>query len=74
MRADSHVGTGLKLGQVTATLMACSEPQSVMEQEQRLLKALQSVASFALDGDRLSLRAADGSNVVTLTRAQAPAK
>lgn len=67
-------GTSLKIGEVTATLMACTEPQGVMEQEQQFLKALPGAVSFSLDGDRLSLRAADGSNVVTLTRAEAPAK
>jgi heat shock protein HslJ len=40
-----------------------------MEQETLFLQALQTSATFRMDGDQLELRTADGSLAVSLTRA-----
>jgi heat shock protein HslJ len=48
-------GQSLTIDQAATTLMACSEPAGIMDQEAAYLKALESVASFELKGDRLIL-------------------
>lgn len=63
-------GTTIQIAPPVATKMACSEPQGVMEQETQFLLALESAATFRMDGDLLELRTSDGSLAVTLTRAQ----
>jgi len=57
-------GESLTIGQATSTLMACSDPAGIMEQETAYLKALESVAAFELLGDRLILRTASGAIAV----------
>jgi heat shock protein HslJ len=39
-----------------------------MEQEQQFLKALETVATMRMEGDRFELRTADGALAVTLTK------
>lgn len=53
-------GQSLTIDQAATTLMACSEPAGIMDQEAAYLKALESVASFELKGDHLMLYTADG--------------
>lgn len=65
-------GDTLKVGQLISTLMACSEPEGVMAQEQQYLAALQNSATFEIVGDRLTIRDASGAMQVTATK-QAPA-
>ncbi len=43
-----------------STRMFCAEPAGVMEQEAAYLAALEKVATYSIDGNRLELRAADG--------------
>jgi heat shock protein HslJ len=57
-------GQSLTISQAASTLMACPEPAGIMEQEAAYLKALESVASFELLGDRLTLRTATGAIAV----------
>ena len=52
-------GTALDFGPLVATKMACAD-QAVSQQESSYFAALDKVATFAFNGDRLELRAADG--------------
>lgn len=61
----SYTATGgfnIKLGQMASTMMACPEP--AMQQEGKLLGALQAVTSFSIGADGvLTLSTADGQTV-----------
>jgi heat shock protein HslJ len=61
-------GAQLKFTQPASTRKMCAEPQGVMEQEQQLLAALETVATARVEGDRLELRRADGALAVSATR------
>jgi len=51
------------------TKKACPEPTGLMAQEAQYLKALESAATYRIDGDRLELRTADGALAVSFVRA-----
>lgn len=53
------------------TKKACPEPAGLMAQEAQYLKALESAATYRIDGDRLELRTADGALAGTFVRAAA---
>jgi heat shock protein HslJ len=57
-------GEKLSLGPAVTTRKMCAEPEGVMEQEQQFLRALETVASARVEGDRLELRTADGALAV----------
>jgi heat shock protein HslJ len=40
-------------------MMACDQPEGVMDQEAQYLAALQSAATYSIEGNRLELRTAD---------------
>ena len=61
-------GSSIAFGMMTSTMMACAEPEGIMEQEQRYLAALEAAARLNLRGDRLELRRADGALAVSLVR------
>lgn len=61
-------GSTIKLGPLATTKMACAEPAGVMEQEGRLVAALESSATFGVQGDGLELRTASDALAATLTR------
>jgi heat shock protein HslJ len=46
------------------TMMLCSEPEGVMEQETAYLQALDSAATFSIVGDQLVMQDADGQEVL----------
>ena len=50
-----------------ATRMLCAVPAGVMEQEAAYLAALSAVTRYRIEGDRLTLEAADGARVATFT-------
>jgi heat shock protein HslJ len=56
------------LGPAVTTRKMCAEPERVMEQEQLFLRALETVASARVEGDRLELRTADGALAVQATK------
>jgi heat shock protein HslJ len=58
----------LSIGPVASTRMMCAEPAGVMEQEAQFLKALETVATYRIDGGRLELRTADGALALSLSR------
>jgi heat shock protein HslJ len=48
-------GESLTFGPLAATLMACSDPEGVMEQEAVFLAQLQSATGYRIDGDQLHI-------------------
>lgn len=52
-------GNGITFGPIAATLMACMEPEGLMEQEQAYFAFLSEVVSFKVEGDQLILMRAD---------------
>jgi heat shock protein HslJ len=56
-------GSQINIGPAASTMMFCEEPAGVMEQESAYLKALESAATFAVEGQSLTLLAADGALV-----------
>lgn len=61
-------GNRISIGAAGTTRMHCDSPETVMEQESLFLAALERSATFRLEGDRLTLRSAEGSIQVTLSR------
>lgn len=59
----------IAIGPLASTRKTCPTPEGVMDQEAQLLAALDSAASFNLDGNRLTLINADDATAVTATRA-----
>lgn len=63
-------GESLTIGPLGASLMSCEEPEGVMEQETDYLAMLDSVASYTIVGDTLTLLGADGQTLLTFVAAQ----
>ena len=61
----AQAGT-LAIGPLASTLMACSEPEGVMQQEAQLTAALESAATYSIEGSVLQLRTADDALAATL--------
>lgn len=59
----------ININSPAGTKKACPEPPGVMAQEAQYLKALESAATYRIDGDRLELRTADGALAATFVRA-----
>jgi len=53
-------GKSIKIVPTASTLKMCADPAGVMEQETQYLKALETAATYRLDGNQLELRTADG--------------
>jgi heat shock protein HslJ len=53
-------GSQIAIGPLAATRMACSDPAGVMDQETQYLAALQSAATYLINGGKLELRTKDG--------------
>jgi heat shock protein HslJ len=51
-------GSNITIGQPGSTSLTCAEPEGVMQQEAEFLAALQTAATFRIDGDTLELRSA----------------
>jgi heat shock protein HslJ len=56
-------GETMTIGETASTMMMCSEPEGVMEQEAQYLAALATTATFQIDGNTLTLRDANGAMV-----------
>ena len=56
-------GDAIPFGLLGSTLMACSEPEGIMNQEQAYLAALGSAVTYRIEGDKLKLTDADGTHV-----------
>jgi heat shock protein HslJ len=57
-------GSNITIGQPGSTSLTCAEPEGVMDQEAEFLAALQTAATFRIDGDTLELRSAAGVAVI----------
>jgi len=58
----------IEIGQPGATFMFCEEPTGVMEQEGAYLAALQSAATYRIDGEMLEMRTAADQIAVMMIR------
>jgi heat shock protein HslJ len=56
-------GDKIKIGPLASTMMACTDPEGVMEQETQYLAALQMAESYQVEGRVLELRRSDGTLV-----------
>jgi heat shock protein HslJ len=61
-------GNTIQIGQLGSTMRLCPEPEGIMEQEQAFMAALQSAATFSIEGDMLQMRTADDALAVVMTR------
>lgn len=61
-------GNQITIGPLTSTRKACSDPAGVMEQEIQYLTALQSAATYTIEGNTLELRTQDGALAADLTK------
>lgn len=62
-------GDQISFGPAAMTAMMCVEPEGVMEQEAAYAAALESAATFTIQGDQLELRTADGALAVSFVAA-----
>lgn len=63
-------GDEISIGPTATTRMFCEAPEGVMEQEGEFLSALQSAATYTIEGDRLTMRTASGSTAANFQRAR----
>ena len=61
-------GNTLEIGPAATTFMFCAEPAGVMEQESEYLAALESTATYRIEGDMLEMRTAADQIAVMMTR------
>jgi heat shock protein HslJ len=60
----------LTITEINQTLMLCTEPEGVMEQEAAYVSALQSAATYRMVGDRLQIENAAGEPVLVFRMAE----
>ena len=65
-------GEGISIGPAGSTRMMCNEPAGIMEQEGQYLAALETAATYRIDGDTMEMRTVDGALVANFQRAAAP--
>ena len=53
-------GNKVTIGPLASTMKFCNDPAGVMDQESQYLAALQSAATYLMEGNVLELRTADG--------------
>ena len=58
----------ISIGPVASTRKHCEEPAGVSDQESSYLAALETAATYRVEGSRLELRTADGALAVELHR------
>jgi uncharacterized lipoprotein YbaY len=57
-------GNNIAIGPAISTQMFCEQPEGTMDQEAQYLAALQTVATYSIEGERLQMRTAEGSLAV----------
>jgi heat shock protein HslJ len=60
----------ISIGPAASTRMMCSEPEGIMDQEGEYLAALETAATYNIEGERLQLRTAEGSLAADFTAAK----
>jgi len=63
-------GTSISIGPAATTRMFCAEPEGIMDQESQYLAALETAATYRLEGEKLELRTADGALVASFVPKQ----
>lgn len=61
-------GNQITIGPLSSTMMACSDPAGVMEQEAQYLAALGTAATYQIEGTVLELRTKDGALAVDYSK------
>jgi heat shock protein HslJ len=61
-------GDKIKIGPLASTQMFCDQPEGVMDQEAQYLAALESAATYHIEGGRLELRTSDGALAASFDR------
>ena len=61
-------GDMISIGPLANTDMGCVEPEGVMEQEAQFLAALQTAATYQIEGDVLEMRTTDGALAVSFKK------
>ncbi len=62
-------GNKISIGPAAATRKFCASPEGVMEQETQYLAALETAATYRIDGAKMEMRTADGALVATFQKA-----
>lgn len=60
----------ITVGPLANTERACAEPEGIMQQESEFLAALQSAATYTIDGDRVDMYFEDGARAITARAGQ----
>ncbi|MBI3943352.1 MAG: META domain-containing protein [Chloroflexi bacterium] len=63
-------GNSLTFREIISTMMACSDPQGIMDQEKAFLDALNGTKAYNIDGNQLHLLDASGKEIMVLQRGQ----
>ena len=63
-------GGNLSVSSLFSTLMYCGEPEGIMEQEGKYLALLANVSSYRVQGDRLTLTDAEGTDLLFFVMAE----
>jgi heat shock protein HslJ len=61
-------GNEIAIGPISSTMKACSDPEGVMDQEIQYLTALESAATYQIEGTVLELRTEDGTLAANLSK------
>jgi heat shock protein HslJ len=61
-------GNQIQIGPWVSTMTACDAPEGIMDQESQYLAAIQSAATYLMEGSVLELRTADGALAATFTK------
>jgi heat shock protein HslJ len=61
-------GDKITIGPLASTMMSCSDPEGVMDQEAQYLAALQTASTYRIEGDSMELRTADGALAANFSR------
>jgi META domain len=72
MAGYSPRGEAIEIEPPASTMMACPEPEGVMEQEAAYLAALSTARHYRIEGDRLLLQTASGARVASFVLAPDP--
>ncbi|HJS28208.1 MAG TPA: META domain-containing protein [Anaerolineales bacterium] len=62
-------GNSIRIGAPGSTRMFCAEPEGLMEQESQYLAALQTAATYRIEGSTMEMRTADGALAAMFSRA-----